>query len=225
MTKHQTKKSTDFFNFRLIALFAIGLVLMSYAATWLCGWYITTQGSAPPPNPSNVVYVSSVTPDEKPVDTSAPYKVPSHEPKRISIDSTGITGFVQKVGKDEDNVIVAPSNIHMAGWYTGSVLPGESGLSIIDGHVSGRYGPGIFHTLKNVTPGDIISVEFGDRSMKMFKVVRKKQLPKNEAGEYLMEKDPGIKKQLNLITCAGPFSRVENEYDSRLVVVSKLIPN
>lgn len=116
-----------------------------------------------------------------------------------------------------------PSNVHMTGWFVGEAKPGEPGLSIIDGHVQGRYQPSIFKNLHKLRPGDRFTIEFGNYSTKEFEVVSVNSYPTGEAAKHLFYRDESIPSQLNLITCSGVYNRTNQQYDQRLIVVSKAI--
>jgi len=161
-------------------------------------------------------------PDENKPDVGAVvYEVPADMPRRIIIPELGVNGFVQQVGVTLENAIAVPTNIHIAGWFVDSVKPGEEGLSIIDGHVSGRFSDGIFKELKSASPGTQFQIEFGDRSLKSFEVVEIRQLPEEESSAFLFERDATIAGQLNLITCGGNFDSGNQQFADRIIAVTK----
>lgn len=163
-------------------------------------------------------------PDETKPDTqTTAYEVPADHPRRIVLNSLGVDGFVQQVGLTSKNAVGVPANIHVAGWFNETVLPGQKGLSIIDGHVTGIYNDGIFVGLMQMKPGDTFEVEYGDRSKKTFEVVDVRKMPESESAKFLFERDQSINAQLNLITCGGDFDTQADQYVDRVVVVSKLI--
>ena len=175
--------------------------------------------------PSTTVVAEDVQePEEKKPDTTQEYSVPAGQPRRIIIPSIKTDGFIQKVGLTSQNAVAVPNNIHVAGWYINSVVPGAKGLSIIDGHVSGKYENAIFYNLKKLKKGDTFQIEFGDKSLKTFEIVETKQLPESESAEFLFKKNKDIKEQLNLITCGGNFSKDSQQFADRVVIVSKLVP-
>lgn len=207
-----------------ITLLFFALILLLFASYRFWDWYQATHGEAPPPSPQEVLTSSPERPDERKVKSSDSINVPPDQPYKIHIDTIGVNSFIQRVGIDAQGAIVAPSNIHYAGWYVHSVKPGEDGLSIIDGHVSGRYSSSaVFHNLKLVNPGDLIIVQYGDRSERHFEVVEKQEIKATQASQVLLTKKDTIEKQLNLITCTGPFNGVMQQYENRLVVVTKQI--
>ena len=171
--------------------------------------------------PTKTVVLSTDKPSEAPVSSNDFVKVPADQPQEIIIPSINVDNYIQKVGIDQNNQMAVPNNIHLAGWYVNSVKPGEPGLSIIDGHVLGRYNNAIFKDLINLKPGNTFSIIYGDNSEKLFAVKEVKLLSVDDATIYLNTKDPNIKSQLNLITCDGNFDRNSQTYDKRVVVKSE----
>ena len=168
-----------------------------------------------------VVTQSVDKPNEATVSSNDFANVPADQPKEILIPSISVDGYIQKIGVDNNSQMAVPNNIHLAGWYVNSVKPGESGLSIIDGHVLGRYNDAIFKDLINLTPGNTFSIIYGDNSEKLFAVKEVKLLPVSDTAVYLNTKDQNIISQLNLITCGGNFDRNSQTYDKRVVVKSE----
>jgi len=171
--------------------------------------------------PTKTVVISLYKPSEAPVSSNDFVKVPADQPREIILPSISAQGFIQKVGIDQNNQMAVPNSIYLAGWYINSVKPGEPGLSIIDGHVLGRYNDAIFKDLINLKPGSTFSIIYGDNSEKLFVVKEVKLLLVNDTAVYLNEKDPNIKSQLNLITCGGTFDSNSQTYDKRVVVKSE----
>lgn len=202
----------------VVSALAVITVLLTY---YLPRWENTT-GVDVPPDSELVVSEDVVNPSEKQVDINV-YSVPDDEPRLITIPKISSLGIVQKVGLTSESAIAVPSNVYFAGWYVGSVIPGDEGLSIIDGHVSGRYTDGIFKNLASLATGDIIEVEFGDRSIRAFEVVETRILPENESAKYLFNRNNDIEQQLNLITCGGDFDSNSQQFSDRVIIVTKRI--
>lgn len=172
---------------------------------------------------STVINYSTDKPNEsKPDKNNYKWKGVSTEPKYIDLPTIKSGGFIQNVGIDQNNKIAVPNNIHIAGWFKQSKLPGDKGLSILDGHVTGRVNNGIFKNLINVKDGDSFTVEFGDGTRKNFRTVKKIDVPENEAKNVLFSQEPSIVNQLNLITCSGEFNSQTRSYPNRLIVISEL---
>ena len=145
------------------------------------------------------------------------------DPKFITLPTINADGFIQKVGVDQNKQIAVPNNIHVAGWFNQSVLPGEKGLSIIDGHVTGRVNKGIFKDLEKLKDGDTFKIEFGNGTSKDFKVVKKVDVLVKDAAGVLFSQEPGIERQLNLITCSGVFDKKSQSYPNRLIVITQAL--
>lgn len=201
---------------RVLAL-VVGLLLVSIGINAVRNWYDVQNGGVPTGH--MVATTSTDAPSEQPVPDD--YTVPADKPLSIQLPSIKAKGFIQQVGVDKNNQMVVPSNVHMGGWYTGSVLPGEEGLSIIDGHVNGLYAKGIFANLSKLKSGDAFTVTFGDKSVKNFKVKALKTVSTEEANTVLYERDSSAVKQLNLITCTGRYEKSTRTYDQRIIVVAE----
>lgn len=165
---------------------------------------------------------STDTPSETPPDEACErYSVAIDQPRMIEAPSIGMRGCIQRVGVDQHGAIAVPDNIHLAGWYTESALPGDYGLSILDGHVLGRYTDAIFAYLHTLKAGDILRVQYGDLSWKEFQVTSVDAYTVDEVMPHLLEQVAD--RQLNLITCAGSYDAQERTYNERLVVRSALV--
>jgi|GEM_PF-364477 len=174
--------------------------------------------------PSTTIVTEDVQePEEKKPDMNQEYVVPADQPRRIIIKPLTTDGFIQKVGLTTKSAVAVPNNIHVAGWYINSVVPGAEGLSIIDGHVSGKYENGIFYDLRKLKIGDTFQIEFGDKSLKTFEVVDTRKMAESESAKFLFKKNDDIKEQLNLITCGGNFDKDSQQFADRIIVVSKLV--
>jgi LPXTG-site transpeptidase (sortase) family protein len=202
------------------ALIVIGVLLLVFGSWGLWQRYHATHSTQPLPSPHSVSHSSDTT-DETPIATNSKYEVPATQPRSISLPTIGAEGFIQKVGIDKQNRVAVPGNINMAGWFTGSSKPGEAGVSLVDGHVQGKYAPGIFKNLGKLKKGDVFSVEFGDRSAKRFRVLSVTSYPVDQVQPQMLKQQDGITVQLNLITCDGPFDRASQEYSKRILVVSQ----
>jgi LPXTG-site transpeptidase (sortase) family protein len=145
------------------------------------------------------------------------------EPKYIKIDSIRAEGFIMKVGVDQRKEVGVPDNIYLGGWFTDSRKPGQSGLSIIDGHVDGASKPGIFKNLNALQKGDIIEITLGNETVKQFKVMTVTEVPADQAPSAVFSQDPHVKSQLNLITCGGKFDHTKRQYLNRIVVTSERV--
>lgn len=190
-----------------------------------CGVLFKTISSPEKPSSdSDVITVSTNNPSEiKPNKNTYKWQGAPDEPKYISLPTITAEGFVQKVGVDQNKEIAVPNNIYKAGWFVATAKPGNTGLSIIDGHVNGRVNSGIFKDLVKLKVDDTYTVELGSGVTKNYRVTKIIQVPTKDAPNALFSQEPNIKSQLNLITCGGTFNKSTKQYDERVIVYAALI--
>jgi hypothetical protein len=121
------------------------------------------------------------------------------------------------LGLDASGVVIPPSSTAVAGWLTGSAVPGETGPTVIAGHVDSYAGPGIFFRLDTLRPGDLVSVGRSDGVTVRFRVtdviiVAKTEFPTDQ----VYGPTPGS--ELRLITCGGEFDHQARRYLRNVVV-------
>lgn len=189
-------------------------------------WQYHTATHTPPRVIANKIITHSTdTPSEaKPTDACAIYVATNGQPERINIPSAGVNGCIEQVGIDQYGAIAVPSNIYMAGWYVKSALPGQKGLSVIDGHISGRYKEdAIFQHLQKLKTGATFTVKLGGGKDLRYEVRTVRTVQLKDSADVLLAKDPNITSQLNLITCAGKYDQSTKIYDHRVIVSAALI--
>ena len=93
-------------------------------------------------------------------------------PVRIEIPVLSVDAPVTRLGLNSDgSVQVPPLDDHnLAGWYTGSVTPGQSGASVLLGHVDSWSGGSVFFKIKNLRRGDTVDVIRADGDVAVFTV-------------------------------------------------------
>jgi sortase (surface protein transpeptidase) len=141
---------------------------------------------------------------------------------RIAIPSIGVNATVEDVGvKDSTGNIATPRKLADAGWYTGDAVPGASGTAVILGHVDNGLGfSGVFHDLKNLQPGDEITVTNKDGSEVRFAVTSVVNYVLATAPVHDILHDPNYPVALHLITCDKSFYGGRFHYDNRVVVTA-----
>jgi LPXTG-site transpeptidase (sortase) family protein len=207
-----------------VIIIAIAIYLIGYGGWGLFNRYLATHSSNSK-IPKLVIKQSTNHPDEtNPTKACASYKVAKNHPAKIKIPAIKVTGCIQQVDLDPTGAIATPSNIYLAAWYIKSALPGQPGLSIIDGHISGRYNvDGIFQNLNKLKAEDNFTVTLGDGSKLDYQVMKVQSVPVDKADKILLTQDPNVNSQLNLITCAGRYDKSIKEYDQRVIVSAKLL--
>ncbi|MCA9338154.1 class F sortase [Candidatus Saccharibacteria bacterium] len=205
-----------------IALLVAGLGMVAFGLYGFIIRYKVTH-EPNPTIPKEIVTKSIDTPSETaPVEACTNYDVPANQPRQISIPKLNKTGCVQKVGIDQNNAIAVPTNIHLAGWYTASSLPGESGVTLIDGHISGRYEDAIFAHLKDLKPGDEVKIQLGDKTWISYVIKDTNTYTIDKAAEEQLRQLSGVKSQLTIVTCGGKWLPHDKTYDKRVVVRAEM---
>lgn len=201
------------------------IIIFTIMVLFIVGIFIVTKRhkNTEKPNAPETVTYSTDTPDESKANADTySWKGAENDPKKLRIQSIGVDAYVQRMGVDQNNKIAVPNNIHLTGWFTNSQQPGQDGLSIIAGHVTGKKGDGVFKHLGDMKAGDLFEVETGSGAIKHYKVIEVKQMKESESADYLFSQKPNTKSQLNLITCGGRFDSSAHMYDDRVIVVGEL---
>jgi LPXTG-site transpeptidase (sortase) family protein len=223
MASLAAKRKIRFLLFFAVA--TIGLLLVGFGARELWLRYRSTH-TPHPAITKTVITKSTDRPDETPPTAACTdYKVGPSHPQRIDLPSIGSSGCIQQVGIDQHGRIAVPTNIYTAAWYVKSALPGQPGLSIIDGHISGRYNTnGIFQRLAQLKPGDTFTVTLGDDTVLSYRVFKRQSVPLSlTVGALLTQDTSKAASQLNLITCSGQYNKSTNIYDHRTIVSAELL--
>ncbi|MEU4158251.1 class F sortase [Actinoplanes sp. NPDC026670] len=197
---------------RRAAAFAVVLALLG-AVTVSLG--LRTDDALPP------LPVSSPAPPASVKAAPAPVKALKRAlPVRLRIPAIGVDTSIMQLGLQRDGSLEVPPlrGDAPAGWYRDSPTPGETGASVLAGHVdTARDGPAVFFRLRELKTGDPITVRRADGTVATFRVSRvalyaKRDFPTAEV--YAPIDRPGLR----LITCGGAFDRSEGSYRSNVVV-------
>lgn len=146
-------------------------------------------------------------------------------PDRLRIPAIRVDTAVMSLGLAPDGTVrVPPIAAHSpAGWYDGSPTPGETGPSVILGHVTvGRYGDGVFLHLSRLGAGDRIMAVREDGRVATFAVdsvrtVDKARFPTEAV--YGNVDHPALR----LITCGGTRVTGGGGYPDNVIVFASLV--
>jgi sortase (surface protein transpeptidase) len=142
-------------------------------------------------------------------------------PHKIDIPAVRIHSIIEPVTYLENGQMGVPGNTDRVGYLSTAVLPGAVGNAIMDGHVDTYTGPAVFYPLKKLKRGDHVYVT-GDNGCKLQFVVESVKFYLTPEAPIQMIFGPTEERRLNLITCAGRYSRSKKEHEGRLVVFTKL---
>ncbi|WP_326575972.1 class F sortase [Streptomyces sp. NBC_00487] len=143
-------------------------------------------------------------------------------PVRLLIPAIEVDTPVIRLGLAPDGTVeVPPVTAHdRAGWYRHSPTPGQTGPSVILGHVTvGAYGDGVFRHLARLRRGERIEARLENGTTPEFTVDSVRTVAKAEfpADEVYGDVD---RPALRLITCGGP--RTGDEYRDNVIVFATL---
>ncbi|MEU4351645.1 class F sortase [Streptomyces sp. NPDC023838] len=129
------------------------------------------------------------------------------QPTRVVIPSAGVdAGPVLRLGLDDKQALEVPpvDKAELAGWYTGSVTPGERGASVIVAHYDTAKGPALMRDVRKMHVGDVIEVGRADGSTAVFRIRETQQVDKTDfpTNKVYGKTD---RPELRLITCGGPI--------------------
>jgi LPXTG-site transpeptidase (sortase) family protein len=210
---------------RWVALFVFILVL---AASGWYGYKWYTTGALPPvPLP---IAVANTKIDESSVSSALvkDHTVDPMHPRYINIPSLNPEDTrVYPVGLDSNNLLEAPNNIHDAGWYRQSGVPGDGGVVLIQAHNVGVTKKGAFSGLNSLNKGDTIMIERGDGEVFTYSVVENQRMTieeVNATGMAMMgvSAENG-KEALNLITFDGVWVPRLGMFDHRIMLRAVIV--
>jgi sortase (surface protein transpeptidase) len=144
-------------------------------------------------------------------------------PVRIEIPRIQVASTLDRLGRAADKTVQVPSRWEVAGWYAPGTRPGDPGSAVILGHVDSKRGPAVFFRLRELRPGDEITIARADGSSVRFGVERTEQYDKQrfptDAVYY-----PTLTPALRLVTCGGQFDATAGHYRSNVIVFATLKP-
>ena len=171
-----------------------------------------TAGHDSAPTPTLVI--------ERPESTGLPSPT---LPIQVRIPRIKVNATVEVVGLDANGAMSPPQGFDSVAWYGLGPAPGDTGASVLAGHVDSKLGPAIFWSLRDLKLGDTIEVDLAGGATRRF-VVESASWFTPEAAPLSWIFAPDGPPRLHLITCGGTFDPVVHAYDKRLVVAAQLTP-
>jgi sortase (surface protein transpeptidase) len=182
------------------------------------------EGPPAPSTPSRTPSSPSGRPPAVGRDTAGRPALGPSVPVHLDIPAIRVSTPLMALGLEPDGTIGVPPLTRgaPAGWYRYLSTPGEVGPAVILGHVdTARDGPAVFYRLREVHPGDTVTVRRLDGSTAVFTVNQVAEYPKSAFPADAVY-GPLAYPALRLITCGGPFDRVHGEYRGNVVVYAAL---
>ncbi|MGW3492633.1 class F sortase [Streptomyces sp. NPDC001020] len=163
---------------------------------------------APRPGATGTGTGTGSTPPPSSPSANAAHALARSVPVRLRIPAIGVDTPVIRLGLAPDgSVQVPPITAHdRAGWYQHSPTPGQTGPSVILGHVTvGAYGDGVFRHLARLRRGEAIVARLENGTEAVFTVDSVRTVAKADfpADDVYGDVD---RPELRLITCGGPLT-------------------
>ena len=206
-----------------VAALVTGIVLLIGAAAGLA-WASHTGRSAAAVGKTPSVAVPRgrwAAAPEAAAPQSSSSQAPVALPVSLTIPAIGVSTRLVQLGLTTTGTLQVPASTAVAGWYTGSPRPGQTGAAVIAGHVDSQTGPAVFFRLRLLQPGQLVYVRRADGSLAVFQVTAVQTYLKTQfptAAVYAAQPDA----QLRLITCGGTFDPATGHYLSNVVVSATL---
>ncbi|MFG3588448.1 class F sortase [Streptomyces sp. NPDC047990] len=143
-------------------------------------------------------------------------------PVRLRIPAIGVDTPLIRLGLTPGGEAeVPPVTAHdRAGWYRFSPTPGQTGPSVILGHVTvGAYGDGVFRHLARTRRGDRVEARLENGTTAVFTVDSVRTVAKAEFPADAVYGDVD-RPELRIVTCGGP--RTGDGYLDNVIVFATL---
>lgn len=226
--KKERRKRRDIKRFSLVLVASLFVLATGYIS--IDAWMTNTQVKAGMAENAQAVTTEATKETEGTDETVLgaqtldTYAVAPSLPRALYIDKLDVAARILPMGVNNDNSIQSPRNIFDAGWYTGSVKPGEIGAVFIDAHASGPTRQGLFAYLDTLVVGDELQIEKGDGARITYRVVHTEVANTETLDMKKMLLPYGnTLRGMNLMTCAGKWLADQGTYDQRVLVWTEQI--
>ncbi|MFI6301679.1 class F sortase [Amycolatopsis thailandensis] len=204
---------------------ALAVVLLAVLAT--LAFVLSGPGETGQAAPPGDVSQAETPPAEQGVPADGGTVVegmPKADPVSIDVPKIEAKSSLVPLGLNADNTVEVPpvTRPMQAGWYENGPTPGEVGPSVILGHVDGNKQKGIFFRLKELAPGDKVSVGRKDGTTAEFAVTKVERVAKDKFPTDAVYGDTTAP-ELRLITCGGVFDKASRNYLDNIIVFARLI--
>jgi len=145
----------------------------------------------------------------------------------LIVPSAQLRAAIVRLGVTPSNLLGAPDNPEVIGWWSDGPAPGESGNVLLDGHrdfrdVNENVGQGVCWLLTETRPGDpVIIRDRTDGSAFVYTVreIHSVEWDDPNGARFLQRStDPVV----TIVTCEGSFDAEAHNYSQRRVVVADL---
>lgn len=139
----------------------------------------------------------------------------------VRLPRLGVEAPIVSVGVNTAGQMVVPRNAHQVAWLEQGTFPGPVRNAVLAGHIKWSGVAGSFNRIKELGPGDVVEVRFGERRL-TYQVEWTCAFDRStEFAEQIMgsTREPSV----TLITCGGEFDTAARTHTKRIVVRAKLV--
>ena len=203
---------------RVASVMLLAAVVLVLAGVTLA---LRPTADSAPVDDREVVGVLPTLVEYKPVSVAeiAPEAPP---PRRMRVDRLGIESTLVGLKVQGDGTLQVPDDYDMAGWHRAGTAPGDVGPAVVVGHVDSHEGPAVFYRLRELQPGDRVTIDRVDGSVVVFEVYGQETVPK-DAFPTERVYGPTDGPELRLVTCGGRFDEEARRYTDNVVVYAKQV--
>jgi LPXTG-site transpeptidase (sortase) family protein len=172
--------------------------------------------------PSTSASTDASTPPSSQSSAKATHALGRSVPVSLQIPAIQVDTRVMQLGLASDGTVQVPpiTANDEAGWYRHSPTPGQTGPSVILGHVTvGDYGDGVFRHLAGLHRGDRIVARLENGTAAVFGVTSVRTVAKSDFPTDDVYGDVG-RPELRLITCGGTLT--DDGYLDNVIVFAAL---
>ncbi len=218
----------------LLGLVASALVGAGAIAAWLAWPVASPVELAPPAQPATPVGSPVTIPVTAPVtqDPVAAAAPSGHRPAvaqvvtgaavsppvSLAIPAIGVVARVVPEGVGPGGALDIPPPAQV-GWYDRGPAPGQSGTTLLAGHIDDDGVPGALLHLNDVQLGDAVRVRTASGRVAAYSVTRRQLLPQHELALSGLLAEQGAP-ALVLVSCGGAYDAARRLYLDNIVVVA-----
>jgi Sortase domain len=138
-------------------------------------------------------------------------------PVALAIPAIGVTARVVPEGLGPGGALDIPPP-QQVGWYESGPAPGQSGTTMLAGHIDDDGVPGALLRLNDVQLGAKIQVSTASGRVTTYTVTRRQLLPQHELADSGLVSQQGAP-ALVLVSCGGAYDTATHLYLDNIVVV------
>lgn len=138
---------------------------------------------------------------------------------RLTIAAIRVDAVARPVGLSSSGAMDTTPNIWEVGVFDQSVMPGQNGGALIEGHLDWTTGPAVFWDLHKLGNGDEIDYTSADGTTYRFGVSKVRNVPYNSQIPEDISTRTGTP-MITLITCSGSWIGSAHSYSTRLLLTA-----